>query len=155
MLIYLVLEWKTGLCVKVIELWLSFFSGIIISFFLSRIISLPTPNLLFPPYIISRSCWMCCTFVFCLETVIRAYYWLSYRKPSSVSSSRSHVVFFTTSVRAIYSVLVDNKATVGCFLEYQLTGSPFSIKIKSDIDFWLFSSLAQSELEYLLMSSFS
>lgn len=48
-------------------------------------------------------------------------------------------------VRAIYSALVDDSIIMGCFLEYQLAETLFSIKMKSDVNFQLFLSLAQLE----------
>ena len=46
---------------------------------------------------------------------MRTYCWLSYRRLNSMSSRRSHVASFAASVKAMYSALIDDKATVGCF----------------------------------------
>ena len=56
---------------------------------------------------------------------------------------------FVANTRAMYLAMVDKKATVGCLFEYQLTGPLLNIKIKSEIDFQLFLSPAQSKSEYL------
>lgn len=47
------------------------------------------------------------------------------------------MTFFTTSVKAMYLASIDKKATIGYLFEYQLTGPPLSIKIKSEVDFQL------------------
>ena len=70
-----------------------------------------------------------------------------------MSRSYSQVASFAASVRAIYSALVDEKATVGCLFEHQLIGPPLSIKMKPEVDFQLFLSPAQSESEYPSTSS--
>ena len=72
-----------------------------------------------------------------------------------MSNSRIYVIFFAANVNAIYSTLVEERATVDCLFKYQLTGLPFSIKIKPEVDFWLAKSPAQTESEYPLISSFS
>lgn len=72
-----------------------------------------------------------------------------------MSNSRIHVASFAASVNAIYSALVDDRATVGYLLEHQLTGPPFSMKIKPEVDFRLSKSPAQFESEYPLTSNFS
>lgn len=48
----------------------------------------------------------------------------------------------------MYSTLVDDNAIIGCFLKYQLTGSLLSMKMKPEVDFWLFLSPAQFESKY-------
>ncbi len=63
-------------------------------------------------------------------------------------SRRSHVASLAASVRVMYSAFVDNKATVDCLFEHQLTGPPLSIKTKSEVDFRLSLSPAKSESEY-------
>lgn len=78
---------------------------------------------------------------------MRACCWSGHRRPSSVSRSLSQVVSFAARVRAIYSALVDDNATVDCFLEHQLTDPLFSIKMRPDVDLWLFLLSAQSESE--------
>ena len=72
-----------------------------------------------------------------------------------MSNRRSHIASFAANVNAIYSAWVDNKATVGCLLEYQLTGPPFSIKMKPEVDFRLSRSPAQLESEHPSTNSFS
>lgn len=52
-----------------------------------------------------------------------------------VKKSLIHVTSFAAKVRVIYWALVDDKVTVGCFLEHQLTRPSFSIKIKPEFDF--------------------
>lgn len=47
-----------------------------------------------------------------------------------MSNRQSHVASFTARVKAMYSVTVDDNATVGCFFEPQLTGSLLSMKMK-------------------------
>ncbi len=73
--------------------------------------------------------------------------WSGCKRPSSVNRSGSQVASFAVRVRAIYSASVDDSATVGCFFEHQLTGPPFSIKMKPDFDLRLSLSPAQSESE--------
>lgn len=58
---------------------------------------------------------------------------------------------FAARVNATYSASVDDKAKIACLLEHQLTGPPFSMKMKPDVDFLVAWSPAQSELEYPLM----
>lgn len=60
-------------------------------------------------------------------------------------------------VSIVYSTFVEDRATVACFLEHQLIGLLFSMKVKLDIDFRLFLLPTQSELEYpsIFSSSFS
>ncbi len=63
-------------------------------------------------------------------------YWLSSSStPISVRSSLSQVAFFAARFNVTYSASVDDQATVGCLLEHQLTGLPFSIKMNPDV--WL------------------
>ena len=83
-----------------------------------------------------------------LKTLMRACYWLGCRKPSSMSSKRSHVTSFTANVGAIYSASVSDNATVACFFEHQLTGPSLNMKMKPKVDLKLFLLLAQSESEY-------
>ncbi len=45
-----------------------------------------------------------------------------------MSNRRSYIASLAASIKVIYSASVDDSATVGCFLDYQLIGSPFSIK---------------------------
>lgn len=52
-----------------------------------------------------------------------------------MNSRHSHVAFLAASVKAIYSALVDDKVMVNCFLEHQLTGPPFSIKMTPEFNF--------------------
>ena len=78
-----------------------------------------------------------------------------WRIPNSVSNRRSHVAFFAASVKVIYSASIDDKATVSRLLEHQLTGPPFSMKMKSEVDFRLFLFPAQSESEYPSTKSLS
>ncbi len=141
----LIPEWKTGLWAKAIDPWLSLFSGMTMDLF----------DLLLPIRIISWSLWMCRTYMVLLETLMRACCWSGWRSPNSVSSRRSHVASFAASIRATYSALVDDNATVGCLLEYQLTGPLLSIKMKPEVDFWLSLSPSQSESEYPLTMSLS
>lgn len=79
---------------------------------------------------------------------MRACRWSGWRGLNSVSSRRSHVASFAASVRAMYSASVDDKATMGCLLEHQLTGPPLSMKMKPEVDFQLSLSPAQSKSEY-------
>lgn len=55
---------------------------------------------------------------------------------------------FVTNIKAIYSVLVENRVTVDYLLEHQLTRPSLSIRMKSNIDFQLLLSLARWEFEY-------
>ena len=65
-----------------------------------------------------------------------------------MSGSRSQVASFATNVKAMYLVLVDERAIIGCLFEHQLIGPPLSMKIKLKVDFRLFLSSAQSKSEY-------
>ena len=49
--------------------------------------------------------------------------------------SRSQVASLAASVKAMYSASVDDSATVDCRFEHQLTGPPFSINMKPEVDF--------------------
>ena len=69
-------------------------------------------------------------------------------------TSCNHVTSLAANVRAIYSALVDDSATIDCLFEHQLTGSLFSMNIKPDVDFRLFLSPAQLQSEYLSTQSF-
>lgn len=129
-----VLAWKTGLWASAREPWLSPFSETVGS---------PLPRSRF-----LRSLSMACTHKFLLETLISACYWSASNTPSFVKRSRRHVASLAARVSAIYSASVEDRATVACFLEHQLIGPPFSIKIKPDVDFRLSLSPAQSESEY-------
>lgn len=60
---------------------------------------------------------------------------MDYKKPSLISSKRNQITFFIIKVKAIYSILVENKATIDFFLEYQLVEHLLSIKINPNIDF--------------------
>lgn len=42
-----------------------------------------------------------------------------------MSSRRSQVAFFAASVKAMYLASVEDKATVGCFLEHHLTAMTY------------------------------
>lgn len=57
------------------------------------------------------------------------------------------MAFFAARVSAIYSASIDNKATIACLLEYKLTGLLFSMKMNSNVNFFIVWLLAQSELE--------
>lgn len=61
---------------------------------------------------------MTSTQAFLSKTLIRACYSSNCKRPSSVSRSRSQVASFAASVRAIYSVSVDDRVTVGCLFEH-------------------------------------
>ena len=89
------------------------------------------------------------------ETLIKACCWLSYKKTSLVSGNWSHITSFAIKVRAIYSVLIDNYATIACFFEHQLTGPPLSMKIKPKVYLQLFLLPVQSESEYPYTNSSS
>lgn len=55
----------------------------------------------------------------------------------------------------MYSASVDDNATVRCFFEHQLTGPPFSMKIKPEVDFQSSLSPARSDSEYPSTKSLS
>lgn len=65
-----------------------------------------------------------------------------------MSNRRSQVASFAANVKARYSASVDERATVDCLLQHQLTGPPLRIKMKPEVDFRLSLSPAQSESEY-------
>lgn len=54
-----------------------------------------------------------------------------------MSRKRGQVAFFVANVKAIYLALMEDWATVNCFLEHQLMKPLLSIKIKLNIDFRL------------------
>ena len=56
-----------------------------------------------------------------------------------------HMASLQDSVHAIYSASVDDKATVGCFLDFQVIAAFPRIKAYPDVDFRVLISLAQSE----------
>ena len=76
------------------------------------------------------------------------------RRPSLVRK-RSQVASFAASVRVMYYAFVDDRATVDCLFEHQLTGPPLSIKTNPEVDLRLSLSPAQSESEYPSTSSLS
>lgn len=49
---------------------------------------------------------------------------------------------FAPKVSATYFVSIDEKVTIACLFELQLTGLPFGMKIKSEIDFVVALSLS-------------
>lgn len=55
-----------------------------------------------------------------------------------MNNEQSHIAFFMARVRVMYLVLVNKSAIMCYFLEHQLTGSLLSIKMKLEVDFWLF-----------------
>ena len=57
------------------------------------------------------------------------------------------MVFFAAKVSATYFASVDDRATVACLLEHQLTGPPLSMKMNLDVDFLVAWSPSRSELE--------
>lgn len=63
------------------------------------------------------------------------------------SQLRQQQSSFDARVSVIYSASVDDKATVACLLEHQLTGPPLSIKMKPEVDFLVEWFPAQSESE--------
>lgn len=76
--------------------------------------------------------------VFFLLTLMRTYFWLNCKRSNFISNSYVNIVFLAANISAIYSILVEKKATMSYFFEHQLTGPPFSIKIKPKVNFWLF-----------------
>lgn len=42
---------------------------------------------------------------------------------------------FAARVDVTYSAFIDDKATIACFLEHQLTRPPFSMKTNPEVDF--------------------
>lgn len=108
-----------------------------------------------PPHMMFRSFLIVWAFMLFLEILISAYCLSCSKNPSFVSKRPSHIAFLMANVRAIYLVLVDDNAIVVCFFKHQLTGPLFSMKIKSDVDFWLSLSLAQSESKYPSTKSLS
>ena len=81
------------------------------------------------------------------KTWMRVCYWSVYKRPSFVNRSQSQVASFIAKIRVIYSALVDNSAMVDCFFEHQLTGLPFKMKIKLNVDIQLSLFFAQLESE--------
>lgn len=108
-------EWKTELCTKAINPWLSPFSGIIIGF---TSFDLLIVNSLSLSHLNTKFSWMARTFAFCSETLIKACSWSGYRRPSLVSSNYSHIAFFAANVNMMYLAFMDDKATVASFLEH-------------------------------------
>lgn len=74
---------------------------------------------------------------------MRAYYWLGCKKLSLVNSNHSHIASFAANIKAIYLASMDDKETVAYFLKHQLTGPPFSMKIKPEVNLQLFLSPTQ------------
>lgn len=67
------------------------------------------------------------------------------RRPTFVSKSLNQVASFTVRVNATYSASFNERATIAYLLENHLTGPPFSMKIKLNVDFLLTWLLPQSE----------
>ena len=65
-------------------------------------------------------------------------------RPSLVSNHLSHTASFAAWVAVMYSASVLDRAMMGCFLDDQLMAAPARMKMKLDIDFLSFMSLAQS-----------
>lgn len=91
----------------------------------------------------------------CSNILMRVYWSLSYSKQSLVSSRCIYVIFFATNVREIYLSSVDDRANVDCFFKFQLTGLPFNIKIKLNVNLRLSLSPAEFESGYPLRVSLS
>ncbi len=145
----LVRAWKTGLWAKAMDPWLSpfngsevdGFAGIVRAAMLVKVLDEGTsPSC---PVALSLICSVPVLFV----TLISAYWPSLSRRPTSVSSSLSQVDSFAARVSATYSASVDESATVAYLFEHQLTGPPFSMKMKPDVDFLVAWSPAQSESE--------
>ena len=60
-----------------------------------------------------------------------------------MSSNDNHFTSFIANVKVMYLVSIDDRAIIVYFLEHQLTGLPSSIRMKSEVDLWLFLSPAQ------------
>lgn len=73
--------------------------------------------------------------MFFSKTLIKGYYWLGCRNPSSIKKSCSQVASFVVRVKAIYLASLEKKATIGYLSKDQLTGFLLSIKIKFKVDF--------------------
>lgn len=52
-----------------------------------------------------------------LEILMKAYYWLGYKKLSLVNKISSHIAFFAINVRVIYLASIDNKVIIDYFLK--------------------------------------
>lgn len=98
---------------------------------------------------ISSSCLATSVFICSVSMLfvilISAYWPFLFSRPISVSSSLSQVVSFAARVSATYSTSADERATVAYLLEHQLTGPPFNMKMKPDVEFLVTWSPAQSE----------
>jgi hypothetical protein len=68
--------------------------------------------------------------------------------PSSVSNCLSQMVSFAACAPAMYSALVLESTMEDCFLELQLTAPLARVKMKPEVDFQSFMSLAQSASTY-------
>ena len=78
----------------------------------------------------------------CLKTLMKACFGSCCKRPSLVSSNYSHVTSFVANIKAVYLAFIDNRAIIAYFLEYQLTNLFISIKIRLEVDLWLFLSFA-------------
>ena len=56
--------------------------------------------------------------VFCLENLMKVYYWSSCRRLSLVSSNYTYVTSFAANVKVIYLASVNDRATVVRFLKH-------------------------------------
>lgn len=97
----------------------------------------------------SPSCHTASSFI-CLipilfVTMILVYKSSLSKRPISVSSSLNQVASFAARANATYSAFVDEKATVACIFEHQLTGPPFCMKMKPNVNFLVTWSSALSE----------
>lgn len=54
-----------------------------------------------------------------------------------MSKKRGQVASFVANIKAIYLAMMEDWATVNCFLEHQLMRPLLNIKIKFNIDFRL------------------
>lgn len=54
----------------------------------------------------------------------------------------------------MYLAFIDKSTIVNYFVKQKLTKSCLNIKIKPDVDFWLFLLLALSKSKYFLINSF-
>ena len=143
----MVRAWKTGLWAKAIDPWLSHFNetkeeelllvkggkkaeavraALLVKVVEGASLSCPTALDL-----------ICAAPVLSCAILISTYWPSLSSMPISVSSSLSQVAFIAARINVTYSASVDDQATVGCLLEHQLTGPPFSIKMNPDVDFFV------------------
>lgn len=156
MSICLVCAWKTELWDKAIDLWLFLISDIGMKLLLARVdykgiknriksefsllgagaaVSVKGFENVSPSYP-ATSALICSIFLLSCKTFISTYWPFLFSRLIFVNNSFIQVASYAAKISAKYSASIDNKATIACLLEHQLTGHLFSMKTNPEVDFF-------------------